>query len=162
MRINPTMLPAHACAESLLVASSDVRIGANHCVAAVATPLRIVLIEDDESIVELLRYNFEAAGFAVEWIRNGSHALAQLTRNPPGFVVIDWGIPGLSGIEVVRQLRACTATARLPIIMVTGRSEARDQRLALQIGVDGFMVKPFAVGILMAEIDELLRIRHAR
>lgn len=118
--------------------------------------LRVSLVEDDAHMATMLRYNIEAAGHAVDWIDNGAAALTRLRAIPPDLLVLDWMLPGLSGIEIVRQLRAGQSTRSVPVLMVTGRCEATDRTRALAAGVDGFVVKPFSLGAFMVELRVLL------
>ncbi len=117
---------------------------------------RIALIEDDIPMATMLCYNIEAVGHAVEWIDNGTSALAQLRAVPPTLVVLDWNLPGLSGIEITRQLRSARCTERLPVLMITGRCEDHDRRSAMAAGVDVFVAKPFAVATFISTMQGLL------
>lgn len=127
-----------------------------HTTSPAADQSRITLIEDDAHMATMLRYNIEAAGYAVDWIDNGAAALTQVRTAVPDLVVIDWMLPGLSGIEVVRQLRAAPSTRSVPVLMVTGRCEATDRTRALAVGVDEFVVKPFSLGAFMSKLQALL------
>jgi two-component system phosphate regulon response regulator PhoB len=119
----------------------------------------IVVVEDDSDLANLLHYNFEAAGYEVECIANGSCALMRIEAAPPALVVVDWGIPTLSGLELVRQLRRREHTKGLPVVMLTGRSGNDERALALATGVDVFLGKPFSLAELMAAVADLLH-RH--
>lgn len=117
---------------------------------------RIALIEDDESLALLLSYNLDAAGCVVEWSAHGAHALAQLLSNPPDLVVLDWVVPGLSGIEILRQIRLNDHTRGLPVLMLTGRTDREDRLRALSLGVDAYVAKPFSMGDVIARMQGLL------
>lgn len=119
----------------------------------------IVIVEDDSDLANLLCYNFEAAGYEVICVSNGSVALERLEAAPPALVVVDWGIPILSGLELVRQLRRRERTQSLPVIMLTGRCGSEERALALSTGVDVFIGKPFSLSELMSAADNLLRRR---
>lgn len=119
----------------------------------------IVIVEDDADLANLLRYNFEAAGFEVFCVTNGSAALEHLEVAPPALVVVDWGIPTLSGLELVRQLRRREPTQALPVVMLTGRCSNDERALALASGVDIFIGKPFSLTELMASVAGLLSSR---
>ena len=86
-------------------------------------PLRLMILEDDEPLVELLRYNFEAAGYTVETVMHGDEAEARLKEAVPDLLILDWMLPGLSGIELCRRLRQKPRTQKLPLIMLTARGE---------------------------------------
>ena len=118
---------------------------------------RILIVEDEEPLTLLLRYNLEAEGYVVETVARGDEAEIRLSENPPDLVVLDWMLPGLSGIELCRRLRARVATARLPIIMLTARGEEGERVRGLATGADDYIVKPFSLPELIARIGALLR-----
>jgi two-component system phosphate regulon response regulator PhoB len=118
---------------------------------------RVLIVEDEEPLTLLLRYNLEAEGYGVETVARGDEAEIRLSENPPDLVVLDWMLPGLSGIELCRRLRARTATARLPIIMLTARGEEGERVRGLATGADDYIVKPFSLPELIARIGALLR-----
>lgn len=120
-------------------------------------PPRLMIVEDDEPLVTLLRYNFEAAGFAVETVMHGDEAEARLRESVPDLLILDWMLPGLSGIELCRRLRQKPATQNLPLIMLTARSEEADRVRGFDTGADDYVVKPFSVNELMARANSLLR-----
>src|SRR5258707_9849790 len=116
---------------------------------------RILIVEDEEPLTMLLRYNLEAQGYAVETSARGDEAEVKLKENPPDLVVLDWMLPGLSGIELCRRLRARPETERLPIIMLTARGEESERLRGLSTGADDYVVKPFSVPELLARIHAL-------
>jgi two-component system, OmpR family, phosphate regulon response regulator PhoB len=118
---------------------------------------RVLIVEDEEPLTLLLRYNLEAEGYVVETVARGDEAEIRLSENPPDLVVLDWMLPGLSGIELCRRLRARVATARLPIIMLTARGEEGERVRGLATGADDYIVKPFSLPELIARIGALLR-----
>jgi two-component system phosphate regulon response regulator PhoB len=120
-------------------------------------PARILIVEDEEPLTMLLRYNLEAAGYAVEVVARGDEAELKLAESPPDLVLLDWMLPGLSGIELCRRWRARPATARLPIIMLTARGEEGERVRGLATGADDYIVKPFSLPELIARIGALLR-----
>ena len=120
-------------------------------------PLRAFVVEDEESLAVLLRYNLEAEGFTVECIARGDEAEARLREEQPDIVLLDWMLPGLSGIELCRRLRARPETKRLPVIMLTARAEEAERVRGLATGADDYVVKPFSVPELMARVRALLR-----
>jgi two-component system, OmpR family, phosphate regulon response regulator PhoB len=120
-------------------------------------PLRVLIAEDEEALAVLLRYNLEAEGFVVEHASRGDEADLRLREEPPDLLILDWMMPGLSGIEVCRRLRSRKETARLPVIMLTARGEETDRVRGLETGADDYIVKPFSLPELMARVNALLR-----
>jgi two-component system, OmpR family, phosphate regulon response regulator PhoB len=117
----------------------------------------ILVVEDEEPLLELVRYNFEKAGYAVETLANGDHAEVRLKETVPDLLVLDWMLPGLSGIELCRRLRQAVATKNLPIIMLTARGEESDRVRGFETGADDYVTKPFSVNELTARVAALLR-----
>ena len=118
---------------------------------------RILIVEDEEPLTLILRYNLESEGYAVDSSGRGDEAELRLKETPPDLAVIDWMLPGLSGIELIRRLRAKPETRRLPIIMLTARGEEGERVRGLATGADDYIVKPFSVPELLARIRALLR-----
>jgi two-component system phosphate regulon response regulator PhoB len=118
---------------------------------------RILIVEDEEPLTLLLRYNLEAEGYEVDAAGRGDDADLRLKESPPDLAVIDWMLPGLSGIELIRRLRAREETKQLPIIMLTARGEEAERIRGLATGADDYIVKPFSVPELLARIRALLR-----
>ena len=118
---------------------------------------RIMIVEDEEPLTLLLRYNLEAEGYAVDTAVRGDEAEVKLKEAAPDLVVLDWMLPGMSGIELCRRLRARAETERLPIIMLTARGEESECIRGLATGADDYIVKPFSVPELLARIRALLR-----
>ena len=117
----------------------------------------ILIVEDEEALVLLLRYNLEAEGYGVETVARGDEADLLLKERSPDLVILDWMLPGLSGIELCRRLRARAETKRLPIIMLTARGEESERVRGLATGADDYIVKPFSVPELSARVRALLR-----
>ena len=105
----------------------------------------ILIVEDEEPLTTLLRYNLEAEGYEVDAVTRGDEADTRLKETAPDLVVLDWMLPGLSGIELCRRLRARPQTQNLPIIMLTARGEESERVRGLSIGADDYVVKPFSV-----------------
>lgn len=122
---------------------------------------RILIVEDEEPLTMLLRYNLEAEGYEVETSARGDEADTRLKESTPDLVVLDWMLPGLSGIELCRRLRARPETRQLPIIMLTARGEDVDRILGLEMGADDYLAKPFNPRELLARINAVLRRRTA-
>ena len=117
----------------------------------------ILIVEDEEPLTTLLRYNLEAEGYEVDAVARGDEADTRLRETTPALVVLDWMLPGLSGIELCRRLRARPQTQTLPIIMLTARGEESERIRGLATGADDYIVKPFSVPELLARIRALLR-----
>ena len=118
---------------------------------------RILLVEDEEPLTLLIRYNLEAEGYEVDAVARGDEAELRLREEAPDLVLLDWMLPGLSGIELCRRIRARRETERLPIIMLTARGEEGDRVRGLATGADDYIVKPFSLPELLARVRALLR-----
>lgn len=116
-----------------------------------------MIAEDEEALAILLRYNLEAEGYDVEHSARGDDADLRLREAPPDLLLLDWMMPGLSGIEICRRVRSREETARLPIILLTARGEESERVRGLQTGADDYVVKPFSVPELLARVRSLLR-----
>jgi two-component system, OmpR family, phosphate regulon response regulator PhoB len=117
----------------------------------------ILIVEDEEALTLLLRYNLEAAGYEVDTVARGDDADLRLKETNPDLIILDWMLPGLSGIELCRRLRAQPDTRQLPIIMLTARGEESERIRGLATGADDYIVKPFSVPELVARVNALLR-----
>jgi two-component system phosphate regulon response regulator PhoB len=124
--------------------------------APVAAP-RILVVEDEADLALLLTYNLEAEGYNVESAERGDEAELRLAEHTPDLVLLDWMLPGVSGLEICRRLRAREATRTLPVIMLTARGEEAERVRGLSVGADDYVVKPFSVPELMARVRSLLR-----
>lgn len=118
---------------------------------------RIAVVEDEESLRILLQYNLESEGYRVETIANGDEVEASLRENVPDLAILDWMLPGVSGIELCRRIRAWPETRQLPVIMLTARGEESERVRGLATGADDYVVKPFSTPELMARVKALLR-----
>jgi two-component system, OmpR family, phosphate regulon response regulator PhoB len=118
---------------------------------------RVLIVEDEEPLMLLLRYNLEAEGYEVDSVSRGDEAEIRLREQVPDIVLLDWMLPGLSGIELCRRIRARSETERLPVIMLTARGEEGDRIRGLSTGADDYIVKPFSVPELLARVRALLR-----
>jgi len=119
--------------------------------------LRILIAEDEEPLTLLLRYNLEAEGYAVDSVARGDEAELRLREAVPDLVLLDWMLPGLSGIELCRRIRLRRETERLPVIMLTARGEEGDRVRGLATGADDYVVKPFSAEQLDARIRAVMR-----
>ena len=121
------------------------------------TAPHILVVEDEQALGLLLSYNLEAEGFSVERAERGDEAEVRLNEAVPDLVILDWMLPGVSGLEICRRLRAREATRTLPVIMLTARGEEAERVRGLSVGADDYVVKPFSVPELMARVRSLLR-----
>jgi two-component system, OmpR family, phosphate regulon response regulator PhoB len=124
---------------------------------SVVSAPRILVVEDEIDVALLISYNLEAEGYVVESVARGDEAELRLAENLPDLLILDWMLPGVSGIEICRRVRAREATRTLPIIMVTARREETERVRGLAVGADDYVVKPFSVIELMARVHALLR-----
>jgi len=118
---------------------------------------RILVVEDEAALSLLLTYNLEAEGYGVSRAERGDDAEVMLAETTPDLVILDWMLPGVSGFELCRRMRARESTRDLPIIMLTARGEESERVRGLSIGADDYVVKPFSVPELMARVRSLLR-----
>jgi len=116
-----------------------------------------MIIEDEEDVATLLRYNLEAKNFNIIEAHDGEEAKTLLKENTPDLILLDWMLPKISGIELCRRIRSKEKTANIPIIMLTAKGEESDRVRGLATGADDYVVKPFSILELMARIDALLR-----
>ncbi|MBL4666655.1 MAG: phosphate regulon transcriptional regulator PhoB [Sneathiella sp.] len=121
--------------------------------------MRILIVEDEPAMVELLRYNLESEGFEVSAALDGEEAMLSIEECAPDMVLLDWMIPKISGIEICRRIRRGTEFRNLPIIMITARGEENDRIRGLDVGADDYVSKPFSPQELLARIRAVLR-RH--
>ncbi|MBO0345457.1 phosphate regulon transcriptional regulator PhoB [Roseibium sp. CAU 1637] len=118
---------------------------------------KVLIVEDEEPLSLLLKYNLEAEGYAVDVCVRGDDAEIRLRESVPDLLLLDWMLPGLSGIELCRRLRMREETERLPVIMLTARGEEAERIRGLSTGADDYVVKPFSVPELMARVRAILR-----
>jgi two-component system, OmpR family, alkaline phosphatase synthesis response regulator PhoP len=121
---------------------------------------KILVVEDEADIRELIRYNLEREGFAVEEAATGSEALDRLKRRLPDLMLLDLMLPGMPGLELCRVVRADKQMAPLPILVVTAKGTEVDRVLGLEMGADDYVVKPFSPRELVARVKALLRRAH--
>lgn len=120
-------------------------------------PLKLLVVDDEKDIVELVRYHAERAGFLCLTAGDGASALRLTRAQHPDVLILDLMLPDLDGLEVCRQLRRERATARLPIVMLTAKAEEVDRVVGLEVGADDYLVKPFSPRELMARVKAILR-----
>ncbi|MEX3015294.1 phosphate regulon transcriptional regulator PhoB [Gymnodinialimonas hymeniacidonis] len=117
----------------------------------------VLVVEDEPAQREVLAYNIRAEGFEVQTAAAGDEALVAVQETPPDVIVLDWMLPHVSGIEVCRQLKMSTDTAKIPIIMLSARSEEVDKVRGLETGADDYVTKPYSVAELLARLRTQLR-----
>lgn len=118
---------------------------------------RILIVEDEPTQVEVLRYNLAQEGYAVSVEIDGEEGVRAALEDPPDLILLDWMLPNLSGIEACRQLRRAKQTCEIPIILLTARSEERDKIRGLDIGADDYITKPYSLKELIARIRSAMR-----
>ncbi len=118
---------------------------------------RILIIEDDKDIVELVRYNLEKEDFQVTAVADGVSGLAQVKKTPPDLLLLDLMLPKLSGLEICKDIRRDASLNRLPILMLTARGDEADRVVGLELGADDYVTKPFSPRELVARVKALLR-----
>jgi DNA-binding response OmpR family regulator len=126
-----------------------------------AAKKRILVIEDDPAIADVLEYNLTREGYAVAVAGDGRAALAEATARVPDLVVLDLMLPGMDGVEICRRMRAETALRTTPILMLTAKSEEIDQIVGFSVGADDYVTKPFSVKVLLQRLRVLLTRRQA-
>jgi len=118
---------------------------------------RILIIEDDRDIIELVRYNLTNEGFQVTAASDGSTGLAQIKKSPPDLLLLDLMLPKLSGLDICKEVRRDQSLNRLPILMLTARGSEADRVVGLEMGADDYVTKPFSPRELVARVKALLR-----
>lgn len=118
---------------------------------------RVLIIEDDRDIVELVRYNLANEGFQVSAAYDGGTGLNTLKKTPPDLLLLDLMLPKLSGLEICREVRRDDSLNRLPILMLTARGDEADRVVGLEMGADDYVTKPFSPRELLARVKALLR-----
>ena len=118
---------------------------------------QILLVEDDPDIREVVAFSLSRAGFEVNEVESANHALVQAHKQMPDLVVVDWMLPGMSGRQLVEQLRADSVTEGLPVIMLTAKADESAKLEGFKSGVDDYITKPFSVVELTARVKALLR-----
>jgi len=117
----------------------------------------VLVVEDEAALQQVLAYNLERAGFGVEQAFDADEALTLIAERTPDLIILDWMLPYMSGLELCRQLRRRAATANLPVIMLTARTEEPDRLRGLDTGADDYITKPFSIDELVARVRAVLR-----
>jgi DNA-binding response OmpR family regulator len=123
----------------------------------IAMSTRILIVEDDPDIADLVAHYLDKAGFVTERLASGREALAAIAAKPPDLVILDLMLPQVDGLEVCRTVRSDRKTAGLPIIMLTARGDESERIVGLELGADDYLAKPFSPNELVARVRALLR-----
>lgn len=118
---------------------------------------KIMLIEDEEALALLLKYNLEKEGYEFLWEARGSKAVAEVEKNQPSVIILDWMLPELSGVEICKLIRSKPDIKTIPIIMLTAKGDEEDKIKGLSAGADDYVTKPFSIPELMARVKTQLR-----
>jgi two-component system phosphate regulon response regulator PhoB len=118
---------------------------------------RILVIDDEKDLIELVRYNLEKEGFLVRSAQDGESGLGAAKKELPDLILVDLMLPGIDGLDVCRALRSDSRTAHIPVIMLTAKSAESDRILGLELGADDYVTKPFSPRELLARIKAVLR-----
>ncbi|NOY56007.1 MAG: response regulator transcription factor [Actinobacteria bacterium] len=118
------------------------------------TDHRVLVVEDDETLAQSIRYNLEREGFSVEVVADGSEVLREHKAFGPSLVVLDLMLPGMSGLDVLRELRV---DSTVPVIIVTAKDTEADKVTGLELGADDYVTKPFSMRELLSRIRAILR-----
>lgn len=117
----------------------------------------VMLVEDEEALALLLKYNLEKEGYDVVWESRGNKALAEIEKNQPSVIILDWMLPEISGVEICKLVRSKPDIKAVPIIMLTAKGEEEDKIKGLSAGADDYVTKPFSIPELMARVKTQLR-----
>jgi two-component system phosphate regulon response regulator PhoB len=118
---------------------------------------RIVVVEDEPDILEILRYNLEREGFTVEARGRGDEALEEIRKSPPDLILLDLMLPGMDGLEIARLLKRSPKTAAVPLIMLTAKDTELDRIVGLELGADDYLAKPFSPREVVLRVKAVLR-----
>ncbi len=118
---------------------------------------KVLIVEDDRSLADVLAYNLQQAGYEVLTARDGQDGLTQAQLKAPDIVLLDLMLPVIDGLEVCRRLRADPATRNVPILMLTAKSEESDELIGFSLGADDYVTKPFSVKVLLQRVKALER-----
>lgn len=117
----------------------------------------VMVIEDEEALALLLKYNLEKEGYEVVWEPRGNKALAEIEKHCPSVILLDWMLPEMSGVEICKLIRSKPDIKNIPVIMLTAKGEEEDKIRGLSAGADDYVTKPFSVPELMARVKTNLR-----
>jgi two-component system phosphate regulon response regulator PhoB len=120
-------------------------------------PRRVIVVEDERDLADLIVFNLAKAGFLASAVHDGPSAVAAITANPPDLIILDVMLPGVSGLDVARQVRTHPRSGKVPILMLTAKAAEADQVAGLSVGADDYVTKPFSMKVLLARVSALLR-----
>lgn len=123
---------------------------------------RILVVDDEEDLLELVRYNLSKEGYRVTCVGTGEAAMREARNNPPDLIVLDLLLPSVDGLEVCKLLKNDARTKHVPIVMLTAKTEEADVVTGLELGADDYVTKPFSPRVLIARIKAVLRGRSPR
>ncbi|MEW8046080.1 MAG: response regulator, partial [Candidatus Thiodiazotropha sp.] len=118
---------------------------------------RILAVDDEPAVGEMLRFILEQDGFQADFVENATQAINQIRKAKPDLILLDWMLPGMSGLELAGRLKKDRETASIPIIMLTAKGEEDDKVRGLDIGAEDYVTKPFSARELLARIRSILR-----
>lgn len=118
---------------------------------------KILVVDDENHILELIKYNLETNGFLVDTAISGEEAFEKINMGIPDLIILDLMLPGIDGLEVCKQIKTDNKTKKIPIIMLTAKNEEFDKVLGLELGADDYLTKPFSVRELIARVKAILR-----
>ena len=133
---------------------------AHRKIAAPPARASLLVVEDEQDLQDLLRYNLEREGFRVACAGSGKTALQMVRTQSPDLVILDLMLPDVDGLEICRTIRADPVTARIPILMLTAKNEEADVVTGLEMGADDYLTKPFSPRVLLARVKAVLRRRQ--
>ena len=119
--------------------------------------LRVLIVEDEEALIEPLKYNFTKEGYIVDTALDGEIALDKIFNQPPELILLDWMLPKISGIDLCKRIRNNKETKNIPIIMLTARGEENDRIQGLEMGADDYVTKPFSINELLARAKAVIK-----
>ena len=119
--------------------------------------LKMLIVEDEEALLDLLKFNFNKEGYKIDTATDGETALEKILYKTPDIIILDWMLPKLSGIELCRRIRKNKEHKNIPIIMLTAKGEEEDKLRGLETGADDYITKPFSVNELVARVKAVLR-----
>ena len=117
----------------------------------------VMIIEDEEALALILKYNLEKEGYNVVWESRGNRALSQVEQNHPSVILLDWMLPEISGVEICKMIRNKPDIKNIPVIMLTAKGEEEDKVKGLSAGADDYVTKPFSIPELMARVKTNIR-----
>lgn len=147
----------HRVATITMLNKAPSQMKAKHRSNKLSARANLLVVEDEQDLQELLRYNLEREGFAVQCAARGETALETVRNDPPDLILLDLMLPGMDGLDLCRTLKADEQTQSIPIVMLTAKGEEADIVVGLEIGADDYLVKPFSPRVLTARLKAVLR-----